>query len=399
MAGQLALTGAAPVRTDPWPRWPQWGHLEEEAVLRVLRSGSWGGYSEEVDDFEEAFALQQQALHCTATSNGTVSLVAALLALGIGPGDEVIVPPYTFIATASTVRLVGAVPVFADIELGTYNLDVGAVEDAVSDRTKAIMPVHFAGQSADLDGLTELASRLGLAIIEDAAHAPGSTWRGRPVGAIGTIGSFSFQSNKNLTAGEGGCIVTNDDDLASRVWSQVHHGRDRGGDWYEHPRLGSNLRISGWQAAVLNAQLASLPDQISRRTRSAQWLRETLPGFGLRPLDRDSRSEVHAYHLFVLRYDPADFGGTSREVFVRALRAEGVPCSTGYPHPLYRRPALVPPLSRVTPCPIAERACHEALWLSHPLLLAPEADLSDIATAVERISTNVGELASHHNHE
>jgi len=254
-----------PIRTKPWPTWPQWGDEEKQYLQEVLESNEWGGFNEKVAEFEQIFAQRHQAKHCLAVANGTISLEAALRVLGIGPGDEVIVPPYTFIATANAPRLVGATPVFADIEPDTYNLDAAAVEAAIGPKTKAIIPVHFAGHPADLDALLPLAQKHGLAVIEDAAHAHGSTWRGQPIGALGDIGSFSLQASKNLTAGEGGILVTNDDDLALGLWSFVNQGRVPEGIWYEHPNLGSNLRITGWQAAILLAQMKRFEAQLARR--------------------------------------------------------------------------------------------------------------------------------------
>lgn len=393
MTGNLALTGARAVRTEPWPSWPQWDDAETKRLVEVLESGSWGGYSDAVDTFERDFAARHGARYCIATSNGTTSLIAALRAFGIGPGDEVVVPAYTFFATASAVRLVGATPVFVDIDAATYNLDIDALEAALGPRCRAVIPVHFAGQSVDFDKLEPVAHRHSLHVIEDAAHAHGSTWRGCPVGAIGEIGSFSFQSNKNMTAGEGGAVVTNDEALAERLWSEIHHGRERNGDWYRHPQLGSNLRITGWQAAVLNAQLERLDEQIEHRQRSARSLRALLVESGVRPLDWDERADVHAHHLFVLRYHADAFGNVDRRTFVEALRAEGIPCSTGYPAPLYDQPPLAPAHGRVTPCPVAVQACREAIWLSHPLLLASPDDIADIPTAIARIRRNATELS------
>ncbi|MFQ3684156.1 DegT/DnrJ/EryC1/StrS family aminotransferase, partial [Roseiflexus sp.] len=211
---KLAINGGPPVRTRPWPRWPQWDEREEQRVRDVLHSDDWGGFAPVVAEFEHAFAQYHGAAFGIAAVNGTQTLVAALMAVGTGPGDEVIVPPYTFIATASAVRLVGATPVFADIEADTYNLDPDAAEAAITSRTRAMIPVHFAGHAADIDRLTVLARRHGLVLIEDAAHAHGASWRGRMCGSLGDVGSFSFQSSKNMTAGEGGVLTTNDRALA-----------------------------------------------------------------------------------------------------------------------------------------------------------------------------------------
>lgn len=377
-----------------WPSWPEWDERELDGLRQVLESGSWGGYSEALGEFERAFAERHAARHCIGAMNGTVSLVAALAACEIGPGDEVIVPAYTFFATASAVRLAGATPVFVDVGANTYNLDVAAAEAAIGERTRAIVPVHFAGLPVDLDLLLPLAEKRGLVVIEDAAHAHGSSWRGRPVGALGQIGSFSFQANKNMTAGEGGALLTNDEALAERLWSYVNQGRSTEGSWYEHPHLGSNLRLTGWQAAVLRVQLERLDGQLERRMASSRYLHEQLAGFdGLRPLVWDERADNHAHHLFVLRYDPKECGGLSRADFRLELEARGIPSSAGYGMPLYRQQSLAPPLGRVTPCPAAELACEEAIWLSHNLLLAEEQQLAAIPEAVDSILNDRRRLA------
>ncbi len=389
----LALKGGSPVRTKTWPRWPQWDERERERVLAVLASGEWGGFNEGVQQFEQRFAERHGASHCIAVANGTLSLEAALRVLGIGPGDEVIVPPYTFIATANAVRLTGATPVFADIEPDTYNLDVEQVEKAISKRTKAIIPVHFAGLSVDLDELLLLAHQHELAIVEDAAHAHGASWQGQPLGTHGDIGSFSLQASKNLTAGEGGILLTNDDELAAKLWSYVNQGRSPSGAWYEHDLLGSNLRITGWQAGILLAQLERLDEQLQRRQANARRLNEILEEIdGPTPMRWDPRADNHAFHLFMMRYNPKNFGGLPRESFVEALRAEGVPCSTGYAVPLYKQPPLARPHSRSLPCPVAERACQEAIWLTQNLLLAEPAEIDEIGQAIVKIRENVNEL-------
>lgn len=389
----LALHGGEPLRTQSWPRWPEWGDSERTRILEILESGEWGGFNPAVNDFEEAFARRHAARHCITAANGTLSLEAALRVLGVGPGDEVIVPPYTFIATANAVRLVGATPVFVDVEPDTYNLDVSAVESAISPLCKAIIPVHFAGLPVDMDALLSLAEKHSLRVVEDAAHAHGSTWRGQPLGTLGDIGSFSLQASKNLTAGEGGILLTNHDDLADALWSYVNQGRSRTGQWYEHPNLGSNLRMTGWQAALLLAQLERFDAQLARRMTNARRLHAILDEVdGLDPMRWDDRVENHAHHLFMMRYDPARFGGVPRDRFVQALKAEGVPCSTGYAFPLYHQPGLTAAYARILPCPVAEQACREVIWLTQNLLLAEPHEMDDIASAIFKIREHIGAL-------
>jgi dTDP-4-amino-4,6-dideoxygalactose transaminase len=361
-------------------------------VLDVLRSDDWGGFAPVVEEFERAFAQHHGAAFGIAAVNGTQTLVAALMAVGIGRGDEVIVPLYTFIATASAVRLVGATPVFADIEADTYNLDPDAAEAAITSRTRAIIPVHFAGQAADMDRLTALAQRHGLILIEDAAHAHGASWRGRMCGSLGDVGSFSFQSSKNMTAGEGGALTTNNEALADAIRSRVNQGRAIGGAWYEHPNLGTNMRLSAWQAAVLLAQLERLDEQTDRRMACARRLNAFFAEVeGIQPMRWDERADRHAFHLYMVRYDEHAFG-VPRDLFEQALEAEGIPCSTGYPFPLYRQQSLSAEFARATHCPHAEQACREAIWLPQWLLLADPHEMDDVVAAVIKIRDHRDEL-------
>lgn len=389
----LALHGGTPIRTKPWPNWPISGEAEKTAVLSVLESGEWGGFNEAVQKFEAAFAKLHAAKHCIAVANGTTSLEAALRVLGVGVGDEVIVPPYTFIATANAARLAGATPVFVDVEPDTYNLDIAAAEAAITPRTKAIIAVHFAGHPADLDALMALAEAHNIGIIEDAAHAHGTTWRGQPVGAIGHIGSFSLQASKNLTAGEGGILITNDDALAAGLRSFVNQGRDFTGQWYEHVNLGSNLRMTGWQAAILLAQLERFEAQLELRMDNARYLRSILTEIpGLTPMRWDERTENHAHHLFMMKYDPDSFAGLPRNKFVEAMVAEGIDCSTGYANPLYHQPPLNAEHSIIHDCPVAETACREVIWLTQNMLLADHDAMDDIGRAVFKIRESIQEL-------
>jgi dTDP-4-amino-4,6-dideoxygalactose transaminase len=289
--------------------------------------------------------------------------------------------------------LVGATPVFVDIEPDTYNLDVDQVAAAIGPKTKAVIPVHFAGLPVDMDRLLPLAAQHGLAVIEDAAHAHGTTWKGVPAGTLGAIGSFSLQQSKNLTAGEGGILITNDDELALKLWSFANQGRAPEGAWYEHGMLGSNLRMTGWQAGVLLAQMDHFDEQLARRQASARRLIGILEEIdGPAPMRWDARADNHAHHLFMMRYDPAKFGDVPRNRFVAALKAEGVPCSTGYAAPLYKQPPLDARFSRILPCPVAEQACQEVIWLTQNLLLAEPEEMDDIARAMVKIREHVDEL-------
>src|SRR6266542_781919 len=226
-AGQLAIDGGTPVRDKPFPKWPVWDERDERALLEVLRSGRWGSHAGggTVHEFRERFAAYQDAEHAVALTNGTAALEVALRAVGVEPLDEVIIPPYTFVATATAVLALGAVPVFADILEDTFLIDPADVARKITPRTKAIIAVHIGGQPADMDGVLALAKNHDLRVVEDAAQAHGAAWRGTKVGALGDAGTFSFQSSKNLNSGEGGIVLTNDREVAERAWSISNVGR------------------------------------------------------------------------------------------------------------------------------------------------------------------------------
>jgi dTDP-4-amino-4,6-dideoxygalactose transaminase len=395
---QLAMNGGSPVRTRPWPSWPVYDETEVEAVAEVVRSGKWFAHGgTKVNEFAARFAEYQQARFAAPCTNGTQAIEIALRAAGVKAGDEVIVPPYTFIATASAVVAVNAVPVFVDIEPDTYNIDPARVEEAITERTSAILAVHIGGCPADMDALGEIARRRKVRLLEDAAQAVGAEWNGRRVGAIGDAGTFSFQASKNLNAGEGGVVLTDDEKVYDMAWSLINVGRVRQGGWYEHNAMSGNYRMSEWHGAILLAQMRRLDEQTERRNENALYLAEQLARIpGIAPLKRDARVTRHAYHLFIFRYDASQFGGLPRKEFLRALQAEGVPCSPGY-LPLYRQAAFRIdasthpfPAQRVdynaVQCPVAERVCEdEAIWITQSVLLAERADMDDIVEAVAKI--------------
>lgn len=411
MATSLAIHGGDPVRSKPFPAWPVFGEPEEQALLATLRSGNWGRLQgDRVRDFEQRFAEYHQARHGIAVVNGTVALRLALLAAGIQAGDEVIVPPYTFLATASAVVEANAVPVFADLELDTFNIDPEAIRAAITPRTRAIIPVHLGGLPCNMDAIMAIAGRRGLVVIEDACHAHGAAYRGRRVGAIGHLGVFSFQSSKNLCSGEGGIILTNDDGLAERCSSMQNCGRVPGGAWYEHHRIGGNYRLSEFQGALLSAQFDRFEGQAEVRERNGKYLAERLARIpGIYPQVRTADCTRHAYHLFPFRVVAEELGIT-RETLIDALRAEGVPASPGYLIPLYRQSmfenlafgpyagyrSAQPELNyRRVSCPNCETiSCSQGVWLEQRMFLGPQEDMDDIAGAMEKIFEHRDRLAT-----
>lgn len=392
---QLALLGGRPVSTaSAWPRWPIWDNCEATALQEVLESGVWQSGSR-VAAFEAAFAGYQGAERALCVTNGTASLEVALRALGVSPGDEVIVPSYTFAATALAVMLVGATPVFADSRSDTLNLDPAAVAAAIGPRTVGMIPVHIGGHPVDFDELLPLARRHGLFIVEDAAHAHGAEWRGRRAGALGDIGSFSFQTGKSLTSGDGGCLVANSRELAERCRAIRGFGRDNQG---RHTQLGGNYRMTEFQATILHCQLRRLDAQVARRQANFARLRELLkdiPGISL--VEDDPRVTRQPHYITLLHLEPEAFAGVSKPTLLEALDAEGLPLEPGYT-PLQRQPVFLRALeegkARQLPCPVAEAASDSnVLWISFRLMLAPVAQFAKVAEALEKIFDQRGELA------
>jgi dTDP-4-amino-4,6-dideoxygalactose transaminase len=329
-------------------------------------------------------------------------------ALPLGPGDEVIVTPYSFVASASAILLCGAAPVFADIDSHTFNLSPAAAEAAITPRTRAIVVVHFGGRPAEMNAFEDLARRHGLWIVEDAAHAHGARWQGKPVGGWGDVATFSFQSFKLITAGEGGMILTRSEPIAERCWSYCNQGRRRDGGWFDHFTLGTNYRLTAFQAAVLNAQLRRMPEQSERRAANYAYLKAGLadiPGLVL-PQD-DPRIERQPYYLLTFWYAPDFFAGLPRDVFLDAMQAEGIPFKPTYPHPLYRNPLFsaeqedlarrgwqaAQEYSRLQ-LPVVERVCREGVWLSHNALLGERRDVDDVLEALRKVQRLAPALAA-----
>jgi len=404
----LALLGGQPIRQRPFTSWPIFDQRDEARVLAALRSGHWGRLDgNEVQQFEERFAALHGCRHGIAMVNGTVSLRLALVAAGLEAESEVIIPPYTFFSTASAVIEANMVPVFADVELETYNLDPRAFEAAITPRTRAVIPVHFAGQPADMDAIMAIAARHQLLVIEDAAHAHGASYKNRPAGSLGHVASFSFQSSKNLTSGEGGLLTSNDDTLAAQCRSLHNCGRIPTGVWYEHHVISGNYRLGELQGALLNTQLDRLEDQTSTRDANGRHLAERLKNLpGLHPQHRPADCTRHAYHLFMLRIDAKAFGAP-RAAVLAALQAEGIPCAAGYGYslpdqPMFKNRNFGPYLPKVKDqldyqkvnCPNSDLLCKEqSIWLEQGICLGPKEDAEDVYRAFEKVYEGRGALA------
>ena len=360
------------------PPWPRADEREAELLRMVLDSPQWGGFHPFVAEFEQSFAAYQHSRHGIGAMNGSVTLELALEVLGIGPGDEVIVPAISFITTATAVSRAGATPVFVDIEADSYNIDPNRVREAVTSKTKAVIPVHFGGVISDVRALLEICREHDLTLLEDAAHAHGAEYDGKRAGSFGLAASFSFQNGKVLTAGEGGMLVTSDDRFAERARSIANCGRVPGRSFYEHHELGTNFRLSAMQAAILLAQFERLPDQIRQREANLRLFNDLIGDVKEIVWQLQPPAQTQNPHYLVTgRVDRE-----ARNQFCRRLAAAGVPVTPFYPHTLYQNPVYRREECRVMPCPIAETRIHDSFWLSHRAFLAPQETIQEIAAVV-----------------
>ncbi|UCF37986.1 MAG: DegT/DnrJ/EryC1/StrS family aminotransferase [Acidobacteriota bacterium] len=417
--GKPALLGGEPVRTKPFPGWPVVEDNDRANQKAVLESKHWNRGSH-VDQFEEAWASRLGAKYAVATSSGTSALVASLAALEVGPGDEVIVPPYTFVATINVVLLHHALPVFVDTDRSTFQIDPGKIASAITENTRCVMPVHLGGNVANMDEILKVARAKNVPVLEDACQSHLAEWRGQKVGTVGDLGCFSFQASKNLNSGEGGAATSNNGDLIARVASFQNAGRgyeiDENGkligdrsSGFVYTRNGDNRRLTEFQGALLLSQLDRLEEQAKIREQNAEYLTSLLKEVpGIRPAEMYEGCTRNAYHLYMFRFDPEGFAGMSRKRFLEAMKAEGVACSSGYGR-LNKEPFLettyksrgfrriytekeIQLLLERNECPENDRLCDEAVWLIQTQLLGPRSDMDEIAAAVRKIQKHAASL-------
>jgi dTDP-4-amino-4,6-dideoxygalactose transaminase len=406
---ELALLGGPKTRQEPYPTWPVWDERDLAAVSDVVKSGQWGGFpypGPQTARFLKAFAELQGGGYPVLMANGTVTMEVALRAAGVGWGDEVILPALTFQATAAGPMAAGAVPVLVDVDPQTYTLDPRLVEAALTPRTRAIIPVHLGAQMADMDAIMEIARRRGLVVVEDCAHAHGARWNGRGAGTIGDFGSFSLQSSKILTTGEGGVLLCQTPELQARAESIINCGRptDPQGSAYT---MGANYRLGEFQAALGCVALERFPEQVAQRAQAAAYLEECLSEVpGVRLLKRDPRHTTRSFYMFGFAIDPAVFQVT-HEFVCDALAAEGIPCGTGYA-PMHRYDLFQPLISRL-PVPAAfperfdysklslpesERAGQrESVWLGESVFRAGQPGVDAAVAALRKVLENRAALA------
>jgi dTDP-4-amino-4,6-dideoxygalactose transaminase len=411
---ELAIKGGSPVRSDGWLTWPVWDADAEEPVLSVLRSGDWyRARGTKVDEFEKAYAELIGVKRALATASGTTALETALHVMGVDAGDEVIVSPYTFIATYNAVFNQKALPVFADTDQETFTINPHKIEEKITDRTTAILPVHILGLPCDMNRINAIAKKHNLAVIEDACQAWLAEYDGKKCGNLGDLGCFSFQNSKHIPSGEGGAVTGNDDQIMDLCHSYHNCGRAYGktrNEFTGYPFRGGNKRMMQYQAVILMSQMERAKKDADKRLENALYLNSKLQEIpGIIPYKLADGATRSAYHLYAFRYKKEHFDDLPRAQFLNALKAEGVPCSGGY-GPQYNDGLMEEALTsrgytrlfskqrldayreELKNLPDNEQLCKEAVWFFQNMLLADRKDMDDIVNAVQKIYENRKQL-------
>lgn len=412
-----AILGGKPlISSHDWPSWPMWKpETDEKRLLEVMRSGVWSR-DKVVDEFEKKWAQLLGSKRCLSVVNGTNALNASLAQLEIGWGDEVLVTPYTFIASVSCILYNGAIPVFVDIDPETFQMDPDKIEEKITPHTRAILPVHILGLPCDMERIMKIADKHDLIVVEDACQAWLAEINGKKVGTFGKAGCFSFQSSKNMPMGEGGAIISDDDEFMDRCFSFHNYGNPFGSTAGQigagTVMIGTKLRLTEYQAAIGLAQLERLQEQTTVRNKNASYLKSMIGKIpGIMPYKLYENVTKAAFHLFPFRYNKEYFKELPRSKFMEALRAEGVPCSGGYTE-LNKMPFLKNafeskyfkkfyPMQRLdygsymeeNSCPLNEKLCNEeSVWIPQNILLGSKSDMDNIASAIEKIHSNAEEI-------
>ena len=412
--GKLAILGGEPIRKNKsWPDWPYVDDKIVDAVVKTTRSGIWcriQSANGTVPTFEKEYAKLMGTKFCVATGSGTQALHTCVEALGIGAGDEVITSPYTDPGTISSILSARALPVFADLDPASYQLDPAEVEKRITENTRAIMPVHMMGQPCNLERIMAIARIHKLVVIEDAAQAHLSEYQGKKLGAIAPLGCFSFQTTKTIACGEGGAIIGDDEELMDKCFTVHNHGTNRQG---RTETIGPKYRMNEFEAAVLLAQLAGAQERFKRRNENASYLTSRLKGCpGIVPQKLYEGTASGSFYLYSMSYQPEHFNQVDRARFLKAIAAEGVALSPYIERGLHREPWVdnvlktkayqkVFPARRLQEfreqmdCPKCDQVCREMLmlWASGPLLGSP-ADMDDIADAILKVYENRDKLSA-----
>jgi len=413
--GKPALLGGTAMNKTSYSHWPILHGDEEKFILEVLKSGQWfrgSTHLSKVAQFENEYATMCGAKACIATSSGTSALVASLAALDIGPGDEVVTSPYTFIATINSIIAHYALPVPIDVDLDSFQLDGKLADTACNENTRCLMPVHIGGAPANMDDFLAVGKKRGVPVIEDACQAHIGQWRGKKLGAVGDAGCFSFQVSKNLSSGEGGAVLTNDEELAEKVYRCHNNCRGRRTDSFDFTYgvgRAVNQRMTEFQGAVLCAQIKYIEQYQETRNENGLYLNKLLAEIpGVFPAKIYEGGES-AWHLYMFRIDAEKFG-INRDLFLKALSAERIPCSSGYGavnwiefvrsayntlagKRIYPKSVLDQWAERVGQLPQFKKLCSQAVWFTQNLLLGPRSNMDIIADAIRRIQKNAADIA------
>lgn len=405
---KLAINEGNKIHNGTWPEWPVWDQSAEKDIVNMLRSGRWWrGNGEHVADFENKYAELMGVKRCLATASGTTALITALKALGVDAGDEVIVSPFTFIASYNVIFMNKALPVFADTDPETFLIDPSTIESRITERTAAILPVHIYGLPADMDSINAIAQKHQLKVVEDACQAWLAEYKGKKTGTFGDAGCFSFQNSKNLPAGEGGAIISNNEELMDKCHSLHNCGRPYGSikRTSAYPISGSNFRMQQIQALILMSQMNRIIKDADIRLTNALYLDAKLKEIpGIVPYKLANGATRSAYHLYPFRYQSEKFNNIPRDKFIRALNAEGIPCGSGYgPQNKdgliedtlnsrgYKRlfsEARLKKWRDENVLPGNDKLCSEAVIFSQNILLGSANDMGDIVRAITKIYEN-----------
>lgn len=390
----LAINGGNKTKTKAFPKWPYSNEREKELITEVLDSGNWWRMTgNKVDAFEKKFAKLHDVKYCLCVTNGTHAIELALATLGIGHGDEVIVPAVTFISTGSAVIYANAKPVLVDIDAETFCMLPEAFEKAITKNTKAVIPVHMAGHACDMERICKIAKKYNIKVIEDAAHAHGAKFNNKRIGSYGDMATFSFQNGKIMTCGEGGALITNNEDLYNKAYLIHSVGRPPGDRIYEHTLLGSNYRINEFCAAILIAQQERLEVMNETRAKNAATLDKLLSKIkGIIPQKSKTYATINTHYMYMFYYDSKQFNNLSRKNFVDYLNAEGIPAFICFPvlseTTFFKNKDFCGKIKNYTnyeKIPNARKIANEVVWLPHYTLLGDENDLKEIALAISKI--------------
>ncbi len=414
LLSELAIKGGKPVRTEGWMKWPVWNKEAEEPMLSVLRSGNWyRGNGHIASEFEKKYADLIGVKRVVATASGTTALETALHVLGVDAGDEVIVSPYTFIATYNVVFNQKALPVFADTDQETFNINPEKIEEKINERTTAILPVHILGLPADMNRINSIAKKHNLVVIEDACQAWLAEYEGKMCGTLGDLGCFSFQNSKHIPSGEGGAVVGNDDKILDLCHSYHNCGRPygkTGSEFTGYPFRGGNKRITEFQAVILLSQMKRARRDADKRLENALYLDSKLKEIpGIIPYKLTEGATRSAYHLYPFRYKKEFFDNLPRDKFLAALHAEGIPCAGGYGpqyfdglmeetlnskgyQRLFSKQRLDQYREELHHLPDNDQLTREAVWFFQNMLLADREDMDDIVNAVHKVYENRKQL-------